>query len=498
VASVNKYEITVSTKDTSDPKKAERIKKQLDDPTYVSKNLDVLRKDIGSMSSEAGTKGDDRFVRQAVRRLKSITDSVVKASAGLTQVKGKQPKQTQTVKENKDVVNELKEAAKETKKAAKDIKEAAKEFKSEVKKTKKDKVSITKTSKAEDAALWESKQEVVPKKTVSRRPKVKPHSTPADLEVDGYYSEERVVKRRKRADDLARRKKRIVEKKIQPDVVDEPVQLPRTSQTPKKKFEYTVPMSTIDKVSISNAVLSQRKERISLPSQTQTAEQRSLISSSDVLMSQIQKDFKNFKVNFAKSIRAQLTSSHGRAFQVIGEGKMPYTRRGGAEVLKIANIDMLIGALRSLTNISMDTAIAMKKSGSVSEMVTKASRGAMIKRSAESHATSKQTISEITKYINKHGYEGLNEGITKIVRKQRPEGGGVTEQEIRKALLVKKEGAKRRTVSPEGLQDLLAETAGRSYVQESSNPRNKNSSPSSRASRTSFNTNAVRKTKSIN
>jgi len=212
--------------------------------------------------------------------------------------------------------------------------------------------------------------------------------------------------------------------------------------------------------------LLQRKERISLPSQTQTAEQRSLISSSDVLMSQIQKDFINFKVNFAKSIRAQLTSSHGRAFQVIGQGAMPYTRRGGAEVLKIANIDMLIGALKNLTNISEKQALALVKEKGPGELVKRASRAAMQELSGGFGKTkpeqTSQSIAKITEYINKHGYEGLNKGIKKIVQNLKPESG-VVEEQIRTALLTKKGGT---AVSQTKLQDLLAETAGRTRVQE--------------------------------
>ena len=233
------------------------------------------------------------------------------------------------------------------------------------------------------------------------------------------------------------------------------------TQQPKEKRIVTTP---------AKEVLPYKKERSIIPAVTQVAEKKSLIDSSDVLMNQIRKDYESFKVKFAKTVKSQLVSAYGESFQIIGKGSAQYTKRGGVDVLKIADIGILVNALKMLTNTTEEAALKLAKEKGAEALVTKASRATMEEFSGEFGKTkterTQRSIAKITEYINKHGYEGLNKGIQQIVQKQQARGLGVTEQQIRKALVVREEGAKRGAVSQERLMDLLSETAGRSRVYE--------------------------------
>jgi len=207
-------------------------------------------------------------------------------------------------------------------------------------------------------------------------------------------------------------------------------------------------------------------KKVTQTSQTKTAESKSLIDSSNSVMSQIQRDFINFKINFGKSVREHLTSAHGEAFKVIGSKKDQYTQRGGSDVLKIADMGKLVNVLRKLGTVTEKEIVSLKSTGP-GKMLEKAigpimeQAGLGIKKTKGGMSG---LINKITDNINKHGYEGLNKALKTLVKSK--EGRDVTTKDVRKAVSEVPEGKTRTSISQDKLYKVLSETAGRTSMRD--------------------------------
>ena len=354
MADINKYEILISTKETSDPKKAESIKKSLDSPSVAFTNQDEIRREIASFATPEGPQlntKDIAFLNSALNKLASIIKSIITVGVGVGGTCGKSP-----VRGFGDV----------------------------------------------------SEEEAVPSRPRRKRKKV---ITPPPS-VSPWQEEE------------------------QP-----PIEQPKPVTKRKgkqKKWDWVAPSERKAEVVEAERAKKEKAEQPKIPARRTTGKEISLVESSDALMSQIKNDFAKFKKSLADTIRTRLQTEHAGGFKVVEEKGGAYTRRGGTEVLKIANVRELTSALLKLTN-SVEKTAALEKEGPAamiehaSDVVAKEMIGKLGKKEKTQSA---EAVRRTVAYINKHGYEGSNEAIKKLVKGRAEKERGIPLEE-RKGISVR-------------------------------------------------------------
>lgn len=331
MADDNKYTITIATKDTSDPEKAEGIKQRIESPQESLKDIGALHKDILAFGNKSGTSQDKEFIGQAFNKFMTVLNTATRSVSGVGQNIEKEQKETSE-----------ESGAKEIKKAASNLEEVTTELKEVIKETRR-----------------EGNKE--------KKPKTKPGQKSA----------------------------------------------------PPWEGEEQPPLPESDLI-FSSGRNKKKTYQPGLPARRATGEKKSFIESSDALMSQIKSDFAKFKEKFASSMRTRLQAEHDEGFKVV-EGKGgAYTRRGGTEVLKIANMPELINALIKLTNSTEKTAALADEGpaamiGHASDVVAEQMIG---KLGTKPKAQDAKAIKQIVSNINKYGYEGSNKAIQKLVKSQ--------------------------------------------------------------------------------
>ena len=414
MSEINKYLIAIETKETSDPEKAESIKKRIEDPTEVRKNFGVLHKDILSMGAGSRTAADEKFIGQAFKALNSVITTIVQTLKGIQQPTAKKPKQ-----------QEAKEETKATKEVTSGLRKTSKELE-------KTAISLEKTTKE----LQKSKKEQ-PKKTTGTVPWAGEEQPPIPVPKSKIKQ-----KKSKRRWDL-----------VAPSAPATEVEARATEQEKKRAAEQEKKRAA---------------EKPKIPHRRPTGKEASLIDSSDALMSQIKNDFRKFKKNLADTIRTRLQTEHASGFQVVEGKKGAYTRRGGTEILKIADMAKLTNALVKLTNATDKEITALAEKGPEA-MIERASTVSMENLVSGFGKTGKTRMSgslkQITEYLNKHGYEGTNAAVQKLITRQTTkekklpvsERQGVTTRQLKQAL----GGAK---ATQQDINKVLAETSGKEYI----------------------------------
>jgi hypothetical protein len=432
VADINKYEITISSRDTSDPEKAESIKKSLESPSNVVRNQDVIRKEISKFGKKAGGAAEDfTLYDQALAKFNNVLKNAAK---GFTPVP---TSKTKTSKSDDQTTKDLREAAADNKETSKNLKEVSKNLKKETEKKEEEvkdkKVSVapvvpTKTGSAKKTALEEYED------TKQKRKGIKSRTGATQEEYDKYKQErerELITEHNKKVAKINRlrgKKTPTQQHAVEPPWQGEeqpPIEQlkPVTKKKEKtRKWDWVASSVQKEEAEAAERAKKEKTKQPRLPARRTTGKEVSLVESSDALMSQIKSDFAKFKERLASTIRTRLQTEHAGGFKVVeGKGKGgAYTRRGGTEVLKIANMRELTNALLKLTNSTEKTASLAKKGPSamiehasnvVSEdMITKLGK----KDTTRAAAATRQTVA----YINKHGYEGSNAAVKELVKNQ--------------------------------------------------------------------------------
>ncbi|MEA3342341.1 MAG: hypothetical protein U9R15_20435, partial [Chloroflexota bacterium] len=339
MADINKYEILISTKETSDPEKAESIKKSLDSPSVVFSKQDEIRREIASFAPPEGQQlntKDIAFLNSALNKLASIIRSIITVGVGAGGL-GSKP----SARSFGDVGEEEVVSPRPKRKRKKAI------------------------APPSDVPPWEGEEQPPPPARAKPVTKKK-----AERKWDWVSPSEQKTE----AEDVAEAKRAKREKSKQPR----------------------------------------------LPARRATGEKKSFVESSDALMSQIKSDFAKFKEKFARGVRTRLQAEHDEGFKVVEGKRGAYTRRGGTEVLKIANMRELTNALIKLTNSTEKTAALAKEGpaamiGHASGVVAEQMIG---KLGTKPRAQDTKAIKQIVSHINKYGYEGSNKAIQELVKSQ--------------------------------------------------------------------------------
>jgi hypothetical protein len=451
VAEGNLYIIRIETKDTSDPEKAENVEKSLRDPISAIANQDQIRKDIANLAPKGrGTTEDSKFQGQSLKKLDSITKNAARGFDVPPKTKTKIPQDT---------------GAKETKEAADKLIGAA--------------GAIEKAAKQEGTEGKKGAKTTIPQPKTGREKPTQEEYNEYKKEREQKLTDEHNKKVARRNAEAKRLQDKQTKTPVPPSYVTEeipagqppekPIQ-PTQKKKPKRKREWVASSAVETKAEETERKKQEATKRPKIPSRRTTGEGQSVIESSDALMNQIRSDFAKFKKSLASTIRTRLQTEHAGGFKIV-EGKGgAYTRRGGAEVLKIANMKELTNALLKLTNSMKDTeALAEKGPAAMiehaSDVVAKGMIGKLGKKEkTQSAAAVRQTVD----YINKHGYEGSNAAIKELV-KDKTEAERDIPIEKRKGIGVRQfnaamaRDATKRGVEPD-VRSVFAETVAKEEI----------------------------------
>ncbi|NIA12268.1 MAG: hypothetical protein GWP10_21755, partial [Nitrospiraceae bacterium] len=410
MADINEYKISIETKDVSDKKRAERVRQSLQNPIDAVKNQDTIREDIAKIVSKPGsnlTEKDLKFVNQALEQLSGITKNVARNTEVKSGSKGLSSEglignfknvQDTQAKEIKGLATDLKDAANDIKIAAKELQKTVEEVRSE---------------EVQQAGILKKKKRT---STAGTPPWAGEEEPP----IPGEQPKPTKKKILKKEQNL-----------VQPVTVTE-VSKPEVTRIPR--------------------IISRRA----------TGKETSLIESSDALMAQIKNDFIKFKNSLATTIRTRLEAEHAGSFQVV-EGKGgAYTKHGGTEVLKIANMKLLTDALLKLTN-SVEKTAALEKEGPAA-MIKGASSHVVADMVATMGKTvaiqQREALKRTTSYINKYGYSGENKVVQKLVERQTKKESKIPISE-RKGINVNQ---LKRAIGESDISSVVAETIGKENI----------------------------------